>query len=884
MKSGNDMTGINEIPDSVLGIDIGSVSLGIVQLDRQGNILKRFCQPHRGKVRDVISRASENFDLDSISAIACTSSSGCLDKNLVKFCNTQVAIITAARHICPDAVSVLHIGAEKFMLIVLDSDGKYRSAKINSSCAAGTGSFLDQQALRLNLSGVDELCERAARNTAEIPVIASRCAVFSKTDIIHAQQRGFSVDSICDSLCKGLAENISNTVFTGEQHASPLIMTGGVSRNSVVRAYLEKQLGTRFLYSSDSYLFGAIGAGLMLIGGKSGLLPARLKSLNDILANAVPDKQFFHKPLALNLSDYPSFSGWESYRLKAVISGHAAEVEADIYSELARGKNYKVFAGIDIGSTSTKAILLDAEKRPVAGFYTYTAGKPLSAVRSILESIEMLAGKKEIGFSIEGAGTTGSGRKFIGQIINADLIIDEITSHARAAYELNPLTDTIIEIGGQDAKFTLMNKGNVTFSQMNSVCAAGTGSFLQEQAEKLGCTVSGYSEIVESVSSPLASDRCAVFMERDIIRLLNNGHSVSEVLATALHSVTENYLQKVANEASIGQHICFQGATARNKALIAAFEQRLNKPIYVSEYCHLTGALGTALMLQEENIGQTRFRGTGIYRQEIPVNTETCTLCTNNCCISIASVSGEKVAYGFMCGRDYGTRRYVSGNKAGFDLLKNRARIFPAGPPPACRHDIIIGLPASLHLFEELPLWQRFFSNLSIRTVTSEGITDPVKTGKCLAGAEFCSPVNSIFGHVVYLSSKADYIFLPVVLQKRGHDEENRGHYCYYTQFSASLVYTLKINDIRNKCLSPLLSFRKGKYHVAQKLFQCLKPQLKNGITFFAVLNAFNEALAYFANGNKLLLAEFRNHFRPEREISVVLLGRPYIVLSKATE
>ena len=482
---------------------------------------------------------------------------------------------------------------------------------------------------------------------------------------------------------------------------------------------------------------------------------------------------------------------------------------------------------------------------------------------------------------MKGAGTTGSGRKFIGKILNADLIIDEITSHARAAYELNPLTDTIIEIGGQDAKFTLMHNGSVTFSQMNSVCAAGTGSFIQEQAEKLGCSLSEYAGMVENRSSPLASDRCAVFMERDISQLLNTGYSVNEILATALHSVTENYLQKVATEASIGTNICFQGATAKNRSLIAAFEQRLNKPIYVSEYCHLTGALGTALMLHEENIVNTRFRGIEMYREEIAIDTETCTLCTNNCCISLANVSGEKVAYGFMCGRDYETHHFSSTNKTGFDLLKSRDKIFSADPVTAFSQDIIIGIPASLHLFEELSLWKRFFNNLSIKTITSEDYRDSVKTGKCMAGAEFCSPVNSIFGHVVYLSGKVDYIFLPVLLQTRENSGEDRDHYCYYTQFSASLVYTLKINDIKNKCLSPLLSFPRGKYHVAQKLLQCLKPVMKNGLSYLSVFNAFNEALTYYSNQKQQLREVFKKQFMPGKDISVVLLGRPYIVLSK---
>jgi predicted CoA-substrate-specific enzyme activase len=661
----------------------------------------------------------------------------------------------------------------------------------------------------------------------------------------------------------------------------PLLITGGVSKNKVVKSYLEKQLKTKFLIHRYSHLFGAIGAGLLLLREKQDSSVLSINSFRDILIHENSGKQYFYEPLSLRLSRYPDFSNEGSYRFTPAVSLHPAEIEIDIYSQLARNACCNLHLGIDIGSTSTKAILIDESRNPVAGFYTYTAGKPLSAVKAIFEAVEGYLSRTVREFTIAGVGTTGSGRKFIGQIINADLIIDEITSHARAAYELNPRTDTIIEIGGQDAKFTLIDNGSVTFSRMNSVCAAGTGSFLHEQARKLGCPLSDYSRNAENVSAPLASDRCTVFMERDIGQLFNNGYSVNEILATALHSVTENYLKKVGVEASIGQNICFQGATAKNRSLIAAFEQRLKKPIYVSKYCHLTGALGTAIMLQEQNIKQTGFRGLGIYHEEITIETETCNLCTNNCCISLATVAGEKVAYGFMCGRDYGTHHYISGNRTDFDLMEYRKRVFSSEPVNAFKEKVTVGIPATLHLFEELSLWKRFFNNLSIRTITSENYRDPLKTGKSLAGAEFCTPISSIFGHVIYLSDKVDYIFLPVLLQTRERSKGAEGQYCYYTQFSASLVYTMKINDIPDKCLSPFLSFSKGKYHVAQKLFQCLKPVLKNGISYFTVFNAFNEALSYYSNQKKQLSGAFKKHFQPEKEISVVLLGRPYIVLSK---
>ncbi len=432
---------------SVLGIDIGSVSLSAVQIDHDGIILNKFYGFHKGDIRKALMDAGQVLDLSRITAIACTDSSTCLNKNLVSVYNTQVAIIAAAKHFCTDTSSVLHIGAEKFMLIRFGRDGNYQSTKTNTSCAAGTGSFLDQQANRLNLSGIEELCERALKNTDKIPSIASRCAVFANTDIIHAQQRGFTVGAICDSLCKGLAENIINTVCNREAPPLPLLMTGGVSKNLVVRRYLEGHLQTTFLINDDSHLFGAVGTGLMLLKERPGNLPVKLTSLVNIFEQENNAKQYFHRPLSLSLSSFPDFSGEESLRFVPSVSGHKSDVEIDIYMNPIPYTNLSVYMGIDIGSTSTKAILIDENKNIVAGFYTYTAGDPVSAVKSIFESIDHVAWLKKIEFKITGTGTTGSGRKFIGKIINADLIIDEISSHARAACELNPLTDTIIEIG-----------------------------------------------------------------------------------------------------------------------------------------------------------------------------------------------------------------------------------------------------------------------------------------------------------------------------------------------------------------------------------------------------------------------------------------------------
>ncbi|MBI5219819.1 MAG: CoA activase [Bacteroidia bacterium] len=868
-------------PGFVLGVDIGSLSLSVVKSDLSGKIHDSFYRFHQGQIRECLQSLSKEIDLTDVRGIAATAAS-CLDPEKVIIYDLQVAVMAAVKNKYPAARSIIVVGAEKFMMINFDEKGNYDSTVKNSSCAAGTGSFLDQQASRLNFSSIGELCETALRYKGETPDIASRCAVFAKTDLIHAQQKGYSPEAICDSLCKGLAKNVADTLFCKETPISPIVFGGGVSKNKAVVIHLEKLLHTQLLVDGQSHLLGAIGAALLILKKNVFNPDFHIRSLDHILQKDSTKKEYYYQPLSLKSSHYPEFKFVDSYIATSVHSSSNFSVQTDVYTDLIPGKEYEVYLGIDIGSTSTKAMISTTGKKPVAGFYTYTAGKPLSAVQAIFEIISGLSEKKNAKFVFSGVATTGSGRKFIGKIIRADLVVDEITSHARAAFELNPGADTIIELGGQDAKFTLMQNGRVIFSNMNSVCAAGTGSFIEEQANKSGCLMEEYALRTEGVRAPLTSDRCTVFMERDINRLLGQGYSVNEVLTAALHSVTENYLKKVASEARIGKNICFQGATAKNKSLVAAFEQRLKKKIFVSEYCHLTGALGAALLLHDEKINESRFRGLNLYKEQIPVNSETCSLCNNHCRISAVTVQGEKVSYGFLCGRDDDTQKFVSNNQSGFDLIAERKKIFSSYPEKNYRNEITIGIPAALHLTDELSFWQSFFNYLSIRNITSENFHESVKTGKRMAGAEFCAPINSLYGHMAYLADKADYIFLPVCLEARQKPKNSDRNYCYYSQFGAPLIHSLENNNIRYKCLSPFLNFKKGKINTVTQLYKCLQPLFKKGINPLRIAEAFDKASKIYDKQTREWRHVFLKNFTPEKNISVVLLGRPYLVFSKA--
>jgi predicted CoA-substrate-specific enzyme activase len=552
----------------------------------------------------------------------------------------------------------------------------------------------------------------------------------------------------------------------------------------------------------------------------------------------------------------------------------------DLYSDFRPNSEHRVYLGVDVGSTSTKAVCTNRVGDVLAGFYTATAGRPLEATQLILEAIHHWAEDKGLDLRFSGVATTGAGRKFVGHILGADLILDEITAHARAAVQLHPGVDTILEIGGQDAKFTTVREGQVTLSVMNSVCAAGTGSFIEEQARRLDVPLTEYGARTVGHRSPLASERCTVFMERDLNHYLAEGYPRGEVLAAVLHSVRENYLNKVAVASSIGDTVVFQGATARNKALVAAFEQRLGKPIHVSRFCHLTGALGAALTLGDEGSATSAFRGVDLHRHTIPVRSEICDLCTNHCKLSIAEVGRETVAYGFLCGRDYGTRRRMPNNSSGFDLLKARRRTLPVLPARELRTDLRIGLPAGLHMFEDLPFWKQFFHRLGLRTVTSERYEDSVKDGRLLAGAEFCAPLTSLHAHVRHLLDRTDLVFLPFYLEKKPPGNGGRRQYCYYTQFAPSLGAGPTTEAEGRRILTPLVQSLHGSLFTIAELYRCLNTAVPGGVSFFEVRSAYEEA----ASAQEAIQEQLRDIYRRETSgrdgLHVVLLGRPYSVLS----
>jgi len=910
----------------ILGIDIGSMAISAVLLDRGGHIRGTFYESHEGQIGRGLQNLAGKFEVGTNvepgtepgtetgaetgagtgakggPSIALTSSTH-LNINGFNSLDIQTALIRASHFPGMNHQYILHVGAEKFYLIKRGPDGRYESSRTSTSCAAGTGSFLDQQSGRLNIPSIGEFCRMAERNQGKVPEIASRCSVFAKTDLIHAQQEGYSPEAICDGLCKGLARNLADTLFHDFATGEEILFTGGVSMNQVVVRYLEDMLSARITVHPLSHLFGALGAGLRKLDSNEDRTKDHIENrsvdrsigIGDLIehyARPLDQRRYFYPPLKPAMHSHPDFST-AGFRLQApLVKVFPGELQVEIFSDVPRTRPDGIYIGIDIGSTSTKTLITSPDNSPLIGYYTYTSGKPIEAVFSILGALDQYMHENRWEPLVLGVGTTGSGRKLAGRILNADLILDEITAHAQAAVHLQPDVDTIIEIGGQDAKFTVLNRGEVVFSQMNAVCAAGTGSFIEEQARKLGVPLGEYAERVINQPSPLTSDRCTVFMERDLNYLINQGYTVEELLAAVLYSVRENYFKKVAIEGMIGRKVCFQGATAKNRALVNVFEQRLGQEIYVSRFCHLTGALGVTLTMKNDGICSSRFRGISIHREKVPVRTEICELCNNNCKLTIARVQDEEVAFGFLCGRDYETPRYKAREGSGFDLIKERKKAFQI---PFSKKEMggpILGIPAVLHMYEESRFWQYILTQLGIRTILSNPGKTRIRDGKHLAGAEFCAPIESMYGHVKDLEEKADYIFFPVLLESReryGTGEKpakGERNYCYYTQFSPSIVSQMEDGRLMDRFIIPELDFSRSPRTYKKALHQALEKVFADKISYEEISrawddteNRFNKA---FQNWRDRFRDEFRPHdeFRPGKELSVVLLGRPYVILS----
>jgi len=846
-----------------LGLDIGSKNIYFALLNN--DIVDRGIMSHNGDIKGILKKIlsdlDKKHDLENINTIGIT---GKIDIPGLKSIDPILASIEANRYLKTGCKNILSIGCESFYLIFLDDDYNYIEHSINSDCASGTGSFIDQQAERLGLT-TEELAYKAYEFKSKSPSIATRCAVFAKSDIIHAQAKGYSKEAIASGICEGVTRSILSNVIKGRLLKGDVLLTGGVSQNKKIVSDISKNINTNIKVINESIYFNAIGAAL-LAGDKI--------NLDNILDNK--NKRAVRESLIIKLTNYPDF-----YKDKFYVED---DIEITLYNDIVK-ENYNIYIGIDIGSTSTKLVIIDDKKNIIMGLYTKTKGIPVEAVSKLLKKIENIFNHTNI--NILGVSTTGSGRLIVKDIISADLAINEISAHAKGAVFLDPGVDTIIEIGGQDSKFTLLKDGEVVNSTLNYVCAAGTGSFIEEQAKRLDMSLDDISELALGQRAPYTSDRCTVYMERDLNIFLQEGWSKNEIIASVLFSVRDNYLSKVVGKSPIGNRVYFQGATARNKALVAVFENELKKPIFVSKYCHLTGALGAAIAVSEKIKSNTNFIGINF---KYKLLNETCKLCHNRCDLRVYDLGDKKVAWGLKCGRDYENKKVLKIED--ISLLEKRYFTNFYTEEKKFKNSIKIGIPLTLYMIEYFPLFHDFFQSLNINVILDKGSENTLQEGRVILNSDFCSPMVIAHGLVKSLLEKdVDYIFLPAIMNEQSYmdkleyeekylDKIGDAYFCYYSQYASTVVDNLTILDLKNKLISPKIKFNnrpldKISEDLAVYLSEMLnidKEKLKKAF-LLSYDNFINKKRKWIKEGSKILTDN-------GDKIKIMLLGRPYSIFN----
>ena len=307
----------------------------------------------------------------------------------------------------------------------------------------------------------------------------------------------------------------------------------------------------------------------------------------------------------------------------------------------------KCYLGIDIGSISTKGVIIDSDDKIIASSYLYTEGSPINAVKRLISELKKQINLKE--YKVVSVGTTGSARKLIGTILNASVIKNEITAHAVGTTSIIPNVRTIFEIGGQDSKIILLEDGIVNDYAMNTLCAAGTGSFLSSQAKRLGISVEDFGRIALLSENPTnIAARCTVFAESDLVHKAQMRHKKEDIIAGLCNAVVSNYLNNVGKGKKIKSPIVFQGGVSKNIGVIKAFEEATGEKIIVDSNSHLMGALGVAI-LAKKNKKESDF---SFDIEEINFETKgiNCHRCSNNCEIICVSKDNKIIdAWGNRC-------------------------------------------------------------------------------------------------------------------------------------------------------------------------------------------------------------------------------------------
>ncbi len=879
-----------------VGLDIGSTTLKAIAIDDSAKPLFTYYERHNA---DVLGRMEHCFGQlrqklgEEVQYSICLTGSvamGVAERQGLDFVQEVVAAAEYVKHCHPEVATVIDIGGEDAK-IVLFEQGRAKDLRMNGNCAGGTGAFIDQMAVLLDVdvAALDALAREATQTYA----IASRCGVFCKTDIQNLIAKNAAKSDIAASIFRAVTVQTVSTLAHGCELRAPMMLVGGPLTfiPSLRKSFID------FLHLSESDIIlpeeGALipAWGAALRAKKNGLpiadeltkkncRPSR--GTSGVQCNETERRGSEYSPEHLE-KIFTSKSDYDAWRTKAdSCAMRAAAWKHD--------GEQTIYIGIDSGSTTTKIVALTPERELLYTYYRVNRGNPIATVVEGLRRLDGEAQARGVRLRVAGCCTTGYGEDLIKAAMRAEHGIIETMAHYMAAAYLTPDVSFILDIGGQDMKAIFVDQGIINRIEINEACSSGCGSFIAAFAQSLGYTLEHFAHEACIAEHPCdLGTRCTVFMNSKVKQKLREGATVADIAAGLSYSVVKNCLFKVlrlTDTTVLGDHIVVQGGTMKNDSVVRAFELLTGKSVLRSNTPELMGAVGCALYAIAHASGTTIWLDELLDTCTYTTRQAQCHGCENQCLIQrYTFANGARYVSGNRCERIYtngatavekGRNAYEEKRKCLFGELGARSEELGVNSQLSTHNSQLkIGLPRCLNIFEEYPFWHALFTACGIEVVLSSpsDYGRYERVARQIMSDNICFPAKLAHAHVQELvDRRVDRVFMPFVVYERSQGEQNSYNCPVVTGYS-QVIKSVQTTDVPID--APVFSFKDEKTLYRQ----CRRYLLGLGVDESCIRSAFAEAIKAqedyeheVVEINRRIYAEALELGRPV----ILLAGRPY--------
>ena len=864
-----------------IGLDIGSTTVKTVVMNKNLETIYSTYTRHFSDTRNTICKCLEELaekyeDYDITLALTGSGALSVSEYLGIPFVQEVVSCKRTVEKYIPKTDVVIELGGEDAKIIYFDKSIEQR---MNGTCAGGTGAFLDQMATLLNTDtmGLNKL----AKNYKTIYPIASRCGVFAKTDVQPLLNEGAAKEDIAASIFQAVVNQTISGLACGRPIRGNVAFLGGPLNylSELRKRFIEtlKLTEEQVIFPEEAHLLVAKGAALESVNAHP-ITIEKLKSKIELLKNYKESEQNTLSPLFTIEKEY------EEFKLR-----HAKTVVPKNELETYEGD---CFLGVDLGSTTSKIVLIDDKGNLLYSKYGSNEGKPLETVIAMIKDMYSKLPKTAV---IRFSGCTGYGEKLIQTALNIETGEIETIAHYTAAKVFMKDVSSIIDIGGQDMKYIKIKNGAIDSIMLNEACSSGCGSFIETFAKSLNLKIEDFVHEAIKARRPVdLGSRCTVFMNSKIKQAQKEGYSVGDISAGLSYSVIKNAIQKVMKIRDIdelGENIIVQGGTFYNDAVLRAFEKIVGKNIVRPDIAGLMGAYGVAHIAKEEFIamGDKNYKSTLLKSEELD-NLKTtvmhtrCRGCENQCLLTINHFSnGKRFISGNRCERGAGKEDTTKDLP---NLYKYKyERLFdynPLSEEEATRGTI--GIPRVLNMYEDYPFWFTLFTNLGFRVIISEKSSRETyeKGMESMPSESVCYPAKLSHGHIMSLLNQGiTTIFYPCMMYSRKEYVKANNKYNCPIVISYAEVLKNNIEEIRNEnitFINPFLPFAKKELverilEVEEfKKYNFTKEELKKAVDLAEKeYEHFREDI--HKKGEEVLEYIEKNNIK-----GIVLSGRPYHV------